>query len=73
VKESGAILAFDGMTVKDGIFYDRYSGDLIGMEDVGDLVSYTRIAMSDKAGVSLAKECMQLRELARAAGIDVPN
>ena len=54
------VLAFDGMTIRDGIFYDRYSGDLIGMEDVGDLVTFTKHWQTAEREVQVAKECMQL-------------
>ena len=54
-----AVLAFDGMSIKDGVFYDRYTGDLCGMEDVADLVTHTEKKLAGSE-VSLAKECVQM-------------
>lgn len=56
------ILAFDGMTVKEGIFFDRFSGTISGMEDLGDLVAYTQKQFQSSEGepeIEMAKECMQ--------------
>lgn len=53
------ILSFDGMSADDGIFTKFGSGELSGMEDLGDLVTYTREKM-DATEIKVAKECMQL-------------
>jgi hypothetical protein len=55
------ILAFDGMAIRDGISYCRNSGKVSGLEDVGDLVTYTTETLgASLSDLRLAKECMQL-------------
>ena len=56
------VLAFDGMMVKDGLFFDRHNGRLVGIEDVADLVTFTKQTISEpkEGSIPLAKECMQL-------------
>ena len=66
------ILSFDGMSIKDGLFYDRFSGDLKGMEEIGDLVSWTKERMGDDAKLQVAKECMQLMATTEDGKLRVP-
>ena len=53
------IMMYDGMTIKDGVYYDRFSGALQGLEDIGDLISFTRVQFGGQPQVRIAKECMQ--------------
>ena len=42
----------------DKVCFDRHSGALTGLEDIGDLVTYSQARFSPDAEVSLSKECM---------------
>jgi hypothetical protein len=67
------ILAFDGMTVKDGVVADLYTGQPCGLEDVGDLVTYTEKKLDlDVTEISLAKECVQLMATTLDGSFRVP-
>ena len=59
------IMMYDGMTIKDGVYYDRFSGALQGLEDIGDLISFTRVQFGGQPQVRIAKECMQFMNSGR--------
>ena len=56
------VVGFDGMGIKDGVVTNRYGGDVTGIQEMADLVDFSKskLKMWEESELKLAKECMQL-------------
>jgi hypothetical protein len=60
--ERSALLAMDGMKMRDGWFYSNWTGEILGAEQLPDLAESTRLMFEGEAQpeAKLAKEVFQL-------------
>ena len=62
--DRSVVLAFDGMTIKEGLVFSAHTNEIVGLVDVGKgarkLQGYTDDLFSDTRTLAIAKSCVQL-------------